>query len=566
MTRVVVVGSGPSGVHFALTLLRQGHEVQMLDVGRVAPEIPAAGADFEALKRALPDPTEYLLGAEFEAVTLPGPGAGVYAFPPSKRYTFDGAPGFPVDGQGFEPLSSLAQGGLAQAWTAGVYPFNDDELEDFAVSYAELAPYYAEVARRIGINGSHDDLARFMPVHEHLMEPLHLDPHSEALLRTYGARRERLHGELGCYMGRSRIATLTRSSEGREGCTYCGRCLWGCPSGSLYTPAITLRECRRYPRFRYQGGVRVTHFQVDECGRVVAVHGRTEAGDSVHVPVDVLALAAGTLSTSRIFLESLQQIDGARPRLTGLMDNRQILQPYLFWRLIGAPYAPARYQYHQLALGLTEPDPKAYIHAQITSLTTGLIHPIVQRLPLDLRTATAVFRHVRAALGIANVNLHDNRRAENYVQLSAGPSASASALEIHYVPDAEEPERIRRALARTSRALRKLGCIVPTGMAEIRPMGAGVHYAGTLPMSRARRPLTTAPSCQSHDFENLYIVDGASFPFLPAKNITFTLMANAVRVAEHVGRTICGSRATCVGSATRAAGMGEPLSTPVRPA
>jgi hypothetical protein len=28
------------------------------------------------------------------------------------------------------------------------------------------------------------------------------------------------------------------------------------------------------------------------------------------------------------------------------------------------------------------------------------------------------------------------------------------------------------------------------------------------------------------------MVDGATFPFLPAKNITFTLMANAVRVAE----------------------------------
>jgi choline dehydrogenase-like flavoprotein len=32
--------------------------------------------------------------------------------------------------------------------------------------------------------------------------------------------------------------------------------------------------------------------------------------------------------------------------------------------------------------------------------------------------------------------------------------------------------------------------------------------------------------------ENLVIADGASFPSLPAKNLTFSLMANAVRVAE----------------------------------
>ena len=31
---------------------------------------------------------------------------------------------------------------------------------------------------------------------------------------------------------------------------------------------------------------------------------------------------------------------------------------------------------------------------------------------------------------------------------------------------------------------------------------------------------------------NLFFVDGSTFPFLPAKNITFTLMANAVRIAH----------------------------------
>ena len=51
-------------------------------------------------------------------------------------------------------------------------------------------------------------------------------------------------------------------------------------------------------------------------------------------------------------------------------------------------------------------------------------------------------------------------------------------------------------------------------------------------MSAKAEQLTTSELCQSHDFENLYIVDGTTFPFLPAKNITFTLMANAVRVAD----------------------------------
>jgi choline dehydrogenase-like flavoprotein len=45
---------------------------------------------------------------------------------------------------------------------------------------------------------------------------------------------------------------------------------------------------------------------------------------------------------------------------------------------------------------------------------------------------------------------------------------------------------------------------------------------------------TTTPTGESRDIPNLLLADGATFPFLPAKNITFTLMANAVRIAESV--------------------------------
>ena len=77
-----------------------------------------------------------------------------------------------------------------------------------------------------------------------------------------------------------------------------------------------------------------------------------------------------------------------------------------------------------------------------------------------------------------------------------------------------------------------MGVLLPPGQAHVRPMGASVHYSGTLPMAKEPGPHTVSPNGKSHDFENLYFVDGTSFPFLPAKNLTFTLMANAARVAE----------------------------------
>jgi choline dehydrogenase-like flavoprotein len=528
--RVVVVGSGASGVHFALTLLGKGLDVTMLDVGRQGAAPVAPDATLTGLKTRLDDPAEYFLGPRFEGAVLPGDGGEYYGFPPGKGYVFDPVDGFRHTSSGFAPLFSFARGGLAQAWTGGCYPFNAHELEPFPFTAADIAPHYDEVARRIGISGEPDDLARFMPVHDHLQPPLGLDPHPERLLQAYARVRERLNRS-GIYLGRTRVATLSRALDGREPCAYLGRCLWGCPLGSLYTPAHTLDECRRYPGFEYIDGVEVESFTVGASRRIKSVVLRPLAGGAAHeLPVDRLALAAGALLSARIFLRSVWRHTGERLRLGGLMDNRQVLVPFVTLSMIGQRFTDQSYQYHLLGLGVEGPSPGDYVHAQITTLKTALLHPIIQRLPFDLATSTFVTRAVHAALGLLNVNFRDTRRAGNYVELT--DEAGQARLHLHYAPDPDEPERIRRTLRRVREALWRLGCVVPPGMAHERPMGASVHYAGLLPMTRTAGPLTTSPDGRSRDFENLYLVDGVTFPFLPAKNITFTLMANAVRIGK----------------------------------
>jgi len=214
------------------------------------------------------------------------------------------------------------------------------------------------------------------------------------------------------------------------------------------------------------------------------------------------------------------------------MDNRQIFIPFVNFKMFGKAYNPKSVQFHQIAIGLECENPEEYIDGQITTLKTAMIHPIIQNMPLDLKTAIFVFRYIHAALGLVNVNFHDTRRADNYLTLEVNNKLPNSKLVINYSPATHENELIKRAIKRVRKALRRLGCLAPSMMIHVRPMGASVHYAGTIPMSTKKNSYTTSKYCQSHYFGNLYIVDGSTFPFLPAKNITFTLMANAVRVAE----------------------------------
>jgi choline dehydrogenase-like flavoprotein len=533
MDKVVIVGSGASGVHFALSLLRKGYDVLMLDVGRNGTGAVNRRDSFVELKTKLSDPAAYFLGRDFSGVFFPDLTSEYYGIPPNKSYIFTDVDGDAVKTNGFSPLRSFAQGGLAQAWTGGVYPFNEEELRDFPFSYRDIEPYYNEVAKRIGISGVKDDLSRFMPVHQNLLSPLKLDEHSALLLSRYEDQKSFLNDKLNCYFGRSRIATLTEESDGRQRCSYLGRCLWGCPSEAFYTPSITLNDCKRFSNFRYVPELYVSHFRFNKKRQITAVVAKSLHDNSAHdFSLDKLVLAAGTLSSSKIFLQSI--FEGAREivKLHGLMDNRQVLIPFINVKMIGRRFDPETYQYHQIAFGLEGEKPREYLHGLVTTLKTALVHPIIQKIPLDLKTSMFLFRHLHAALGLVNLNFHDTRREDNFIRLDVGDKNCDPALRINYAPPSNEGALIQRALHTVKRALRKLTCIVPPGMIHIRPMGASVHYAGTIPMARTNRALTTSEYCQSYDFNNLYIVDGTTFPFLPSKNITFTLMANAVRVAE----------------------------------
>jgi hypothetical protein len=461
---------------------------------------------------------------------LPGKAGEYYAFPPSKDHVFRtrGEPEYSA--RGFAPLYSFARGGLAEVWTGGCYPFDNRDLHEFPFDYSGIEPYYSLVAERIGVSGIEDDMVSTFPVHRAIQPALDPDAHSATLLDSYQRRRDSLNRELGCRMGRARVAVLSRDLDGREACNYSGRCLWGCPRRSLYTPSITLEKCRTFPHFTYRGGLYADHFRVDSSGRVRTLLARSMDGKTEEIPLSTLVLAAGTLGSSKIFLESVYRETGAAPELRGLMDNRQILMPFVNLRMLGRKWSPDTYQYHQVAMAVELKESGELIHGLITTLKTALIHPLVQTLPFDLAGSVAAFRSIHGALGMININFPDSRREDNYLTLDT--VGTQHRLAIHYRPEPGEPGRLEQTIATFRKILRKLGCFAPTPMIHVRPMGASVHYAGTVPMSVSGGRHTCTEAGASRDIEGLYFADGTTFPSLPAKNLTFTLMANATRIAD----------------------------------
>ena len=70
------------------------------------------------------------------------------------------------------------------------------------------------------------------------------------------------------------------------------------------------------------------------------------------------------------------------------------------------------------------------------------------------------------------------------------------------------------------------------------PIGASIHYAGTLPFSQEAAPLHLDPSGRLHGTHRVYVADSSGFGYLPAKGLTLSIMANAHDVARTAVRGV----------------------------
>lgn len=66
------------------------------------------------------------------------------------------------------------------------------------------------------------------------------------------------------------------------------------------------------------------------------------------------------------------------------------------------------------------------------------------------------------------------------------------------------------------------------------PLAGVAHQNGTIRFGRDPRTSALDVNCKAHDLDNLYVVDGSFFPSSGAVNPALTIVANALRVGDHL--------------------------------
>ena len=66
------------------------------------------------------------------------------------------------------------------------------------------------------------------------------------------------------------------------------------------------------------------------------------------------------------------------------------------------------------------------------------------------------------------------------------------------------------------------------------PLAGVAHQNGAIRFGHDPKTSALDVNCKAHDLDNLYVVDGSFFPSSAAVNPALTIMANALRVGDHI--------------------------------
>jgi len=519
---IIIVGAGPSGTFAAYQLRGRGPLV--LDVGYRAQESALDGNFYELRKTSSaggPDLFAELIGPGFESLhNVFHASLGPRLKGPRMRFVTRGAAELsPVVAQNFDALMSFAAGGMANAWGAGLYRFTADDLAGYPISVLDLEPYYDAITAKVGISGADDDLSRFFGSARGLLPPVALGASGRAVLRRYTQRRKSLNRR-GLYIGLPRLAVLTRDHDGRRAYRYdtleCFR-----PND----PAVyTLDELVRRGEILYERGVLVERYTESSAG--ISVLARSCAtGERRTFHCRRLILAAGALNTAKIVLRSN---DDHVTRLPLLDSNRSSIPLVDPWG-IGGALDRSVYSAAMLRAVYAGEHGPGLTHMAVYASVGTLCSDYLFDFPFSARGNIAAAKYLTPALLLVQLSYPDAPTLTNHVRLLPD-----DRLELRYTSKPASPLE-----SRVLGLFRELGYLGALGLCRRLTPGNSCRYAGALPMTTTPvGPYQTDRDGLLSRTHGVYVADAANFTVLPSNSHSFTMMANAMRIADHVGRTL----------------------------
>ena len=295
---VLVIGSGAGGGTVVQVLTALGVKVTLLEAG------PMLDPERDFKEHKWPHDYEHR-GAGENAERYEGKQQWGFFSAPNGYWDIPGEPYTVAPGSEFRWMRSRVLGGRTNHYGRISLRFSDYDFApysfdglgtDWPISYEDVAPYYDKVERFIGVTGSQEGL-RTAP--DGVFQPCPPPKVHEVLIQKSCEK-------LGIPCIPNRRAVITRPTNGRPACHYCGNCGRGCISAANYSssqvqilPALATGNLEIVPN------AMVREVLVDEKGQASGVsYIDTQTREEVQIRARVVVLAASACESARLLLNS----------------------------------------------------------------------------------------------------------------------------------------------------------------------------------------------------------------------------------------------------------------------
>ena len=520
MDDVLIVGAGASGAAAAWRLARAGLRVTCLEQGDWVSyaDTPSLHPEWEIARQTTHHPN------------------------PNVR---KGPSDYPVDDAdaAINPVLYNAVGGSTILWGAHFPRFRPSDFrtrtldgvgDDWPICYEDLAPYYEQNDRMMGVSGRNGDPGN-PPRGPRQMPPLAPGRAGERMAAAFD--------RLGWHWWPADVAINSAPyGAGRGACNNCGPCDLGCPVKARSSADVTY-----WPQ-ALAAGVRLitqaTAFEVetDAQGRASGVAYFDRDGVIRRHRAAVVALAANGLGTPRLMLLSTsRRFPNGLANDTDLVGRRLMHHPT---GLVTARFDEAMegqkgpFAVSILSQQFYESDPsRGFVRGYQMQLirSDGPVGTAcggyLPRLPWGAGHHSA-FRRTFGHTASLTVTTEDLPRPENRVTLSSTlrDTHGIPAPKMTYGLDDNTRRMIAHGIASASQAFAEAGAVEVVSQDLL--VHAGFHLLGTACMGADPGASVVDATSRAHLVPNLVILDGSVFTTAAALNPTSTLQALALRAAE----------------------------------
>lgn len=491
---VVIIGSGAGGGTMARALAPSGARVLVVERGRAVPQEPENWNAEAVWKHLRYQTTERWLDAT---------------------------------GAEFRPYTHYAVGGNTKFWGSVLYRLRREDFQAvehadglspaWPIDYDSLAPYYERAEQIYAVHGADGADPTAPPRGPFPHPPIPHAPGMASLVRALEAQ--------GLHPSPLPLGLLRPGEPG--GCILCNTCnSFPCRIHAKSDAEVCgIEPALAHPNLELWPETRALRLLTDPSGRRVEAIDLRRGGEPVRVSTGLVIVSCGAVQSAALLLQSANdKHPSGLANGSGLVGRRYMA--HLATMMEGFHPLRKNETVFQKTVAINDfylrgpgtPYPLGHLQAQ--GRTHGVMaQTVVPWIPLWAYEAW-VARGVDWLAMSEDLPDDDNRvtvEKNGQIRLSYRPNNLAAH---------------RMLVAKMRRILHRLGFW--TVMTHSHGSQNTTHQCGTVCFGTDPGRSVLDPYCRAHEVANLFVVDASFFPSSAAVNPGLTIVAQALRVADHI--------------------------------